>query len=886
MTTVRNAPRPVGPGAPGTSPAAPAKKPEATAPVAAPKAGWTSQGPATSRPTASGKPPPEASQLVADAQAIHDAFHGGVGGVGTNEEKLFGVLASRSPQHLAEVKRVYQEHFHRSLDTDLSRELSGRDLSRATALMAGDGVQAQVEALKSATSGFFGTNTKELLALLEATPPGAMKSVADRFKTQFGPLDQALGRSLSGAARDEALALLNGNRPAATAANLDRSLNLNRNAAEVLARLSQLPPDARGAVATAYQARTGKPLAQDLAAKLKGTEKDMAVAMAQGDTLGLKAAKLKHAVEGKFFGLGKDATAALAVVEGLSAQDRAALKSTYQQRYGASLDADVVSRFGGREGARLEKAFAGTLDDVERVQIALQGWGADEKAIESVLGGRSKEQVQKLAADFQQRTGTSLAGAIEKELSGRARFEAQLALQGTPSTPEEQLAQAQQRRDFERSGVVNGVSRFLMDRVSDSGGRLDESTALAQQALAAGKKDGHLDAREQARVAELVARSTGEAKTYVSQKASAAQAAGTVAAVAATVATAGAGAPLLVTAAAGAGASVVARGAMEGRAYSRDEAIADAASGVVSGLAGAAGGAVVGKAATSVGGRVAQEAAKGAVTGFIQGSADSALRDETWNAGLVEGLAASGLAGSKSALQSAALAGGKVLAEQAKPWTMNVVATKFPGEKEPVDLSKYKSDAATRKATREMLKKQGTLEQHESMAKFLQKNEPALKKVALDDLIGLREYTADGYKAMNEGLRGSRTALKATAPVVKTAASALNQLPEVKGTVYRGANLDAERLAKYKVGEVVTERGFTSTTVNKAMVMGQTAEQQFNKNSMFVIKSAGGGRDVSILSQFPEEKEVLFGPGTEFKVLKNAFDKKLGKNVIYLQEVP
>jgi hypothetical protein len=886
MSTVRNTPRPVGPSAPTSPPAPAAKKADTSAPVSAPKAGWTSQGPATPRTTAAPKPQAEASQLVADAQAIHDAFHGGMGGLGTNEEKLFGVLASRSPQHLAEVKRVYQQHFHRSLDADLSKELSGRDLSRATALMAGDGVQAQVEALKTATSGFFGTNTKELLSLLEATPPGAMKSVADRFGAQFGPLDQALSRSLSGASRDEALALLTGNRPAATAANLDRSLNLDRNATEVLARLSQVPPDARSAVATAYQARTGKPLAQDLAAKLKGTEKDMAVAMAQGDTLGLKAAKLKHAVEGKFFGLGKDATAALAVLEGLSPQERAALQSTYQQKYGASLDADVVGRFGGREGERLQKAFAGTLDDVERVQIALKGWGADEKAIESVLGGRSKAQVQQLKADFQQRTGTSLDGAIEKELSGRARFEAQLALQGTPSTPEEQLSQAQQRRDFERSGIVNGVSRFLMDRVSDSGSRLDESTALAQQALAAGKKDGHLDAKEQARVAELVARSTGEARTYVSQKASAAQAAGTVAAVAATVATAGAGAPLLVTAAAGAGASVVARGAMEGRAYAKDDAIADAASGVISGLAGAAGGAVVGKAATSVGGRVAQEAAKGAVTGFIQGSADSALRDETWNAGVVEGLAASGFAGSKSALQSAALAGGKVLAEQAKPWTMNVVATRFPGEKEAVDLSKYKSDAATKKATRELLKKQGTLEQHESMAKFLQKNEPTLKKVALDDLIGLREYTADGYKAMNEGLRGSRTALKATAPVVKTAASALNRLPEVKGTVYRGANLDAERLAKYKVGDIVAERGFTSTTVNKAMVMGQAAEQQFNKNSMFVIKSAGGGRDVSILSQFPEEKEVLFGPGTEFKVLKNAFDKKIGKNVIYLQEVP
>lgn len=527
-----------------TQPSTPVQKAATTTPVSAPKAGWASQGP-VARPAVKERAPIEASQLVADAQAIHSAFHGGTG-IGTNEEKLFQVLSQRSPQHLAEVKRVYQEHFHRSLDADLSSELSGRELSRATALMAGDGVQGQVEALKTATSGFFGTNTKELLSLLESTPPSAMKTISDRFGAQFGPLDQAISRSLSGPARDEALALLKGNPAAASAAHLDGALNLNQKPADVLARLSQLPPDAMGQVAKAYEARKGKPLAQDLAAKLKGTEKDMALAMLSGDTLGLKAAKLKHAVEGKFFGLGKDATGALAVLESVSPKERGALQKAYQQKYGTSIDADVVQRFGGREGERLSKAFAGKLDDVERIQIALKGFGADEKAIDSVLGGRSKEDVAKLKADFQQRTGTSLDATIEKELSGRARFEAKLALQGAPTTPEEQLSQAQQRHDFERSGAFNAVSRFVMDRVSDSGGRLDEATKAAQQALIAGKKDGHLDGAEQARVAELVARSTGEAKTYVAQKATAAQAAGTVAAVAATVATAGAGAPLLV----------------------------------------------------------------------------------------------------------------------------------------------------------------------------------------------------------------------------------------------------------------------------------------------------------------------------------------------------
>ncbi|MER2566862.1 MAG: ADP-ribosyltransferase, partial [Myxococcaceae bacterium] len=365
-----------------------------------------------------------------------------------------------------------------------------------------------------------------------------------------------------------------------------------------------------------------------------------------------------------------------------------------------------------------------------------------------------------------------------------------------------------------------------------------------------------------------------------------AQAAGTVAAVAATVATAGAGAPLLVTAAAGAGASVAARSAMEGRAYAKDDAARDAASGVISSLAGTAGAAVVGKAATSLVGQVAKEAASGAVSGFIQGSADTALRDETWNAGLVEGLASTGLAGGKSALQSAAMSGAKVVAGQVNPLRQNVVATKFPGEKAPVDLSTIKSDAATKSAAKAMLKEQGTFEVHESMVKFTKKNTPSLAKVNTDDLISLREYTANGYVKMNEGLRGSKMALKATAPIVKTAASGLKAMPEVKGTVYRGANMTPERLAGYKVGETISERGFTSTTLNKAMVLGKGPEQSFNKNTMFVIKSKGGGKDVSMLSQYPDEKEVLFAPGTEFKVLKNSFDNRLSKNVIYLQEVP
>jgi hypothetical protein len=53
----------------------------------------------------------------------------------------------------------------------------------------------------------------------------------------------------------------------------------------------------------------------------------------------------------------------------------------------------------------------------------------------------------------------------------------------------------------------------------------------------------------------------------------------------------------------------------------------------------------------------------------------------------------------------------------------------------------------------------------------------------------------------------------------------------------------------------------------------------------FIIRSNGGGKDVSIISEYENEKEILFPPGTRFKVLDVEKDAATGMSKIYMAEI-
>jgi len=156
--------------------------------------------------------------------------------------------------------------------------------------------------------------------------------------------------------------------------------------------------------------------------------------------------------------------------------------------------------------------------------------------------------------------------------------------------------------------------------------------------------------------------------------------------------------------------------------------------------------------------------------------------------------------------------------------------------------------------------------------------EAAAQGLGLDaaDLAAIQDYTGPGFRELNPRLRAGGELDAVTQARVDAVSVSLGKLGAHSGTVYRGTQLAPDQLARYEPGTVVREAGFTSTTMDPT--------RGFRGNVRFVIESVGG-RDVSSVSQFPQQAEVLFDRGAAFEVLAQDVDPASGLVQIYLREV-
>ena len=151
----------------------------------------------------------------------------------------------------------------------------------------------------------------------------------------------------------------------------------------------------------------------------------------------------------------------------------------------------------------------------------------------------------------------------------------------------------------------------------------------------------------------------------------------------------------------------------------------------------------------------------------------------------------------------------------------------------------------------------------------------SFQKIDLVEVSAINYYTRLGYDEINVALRsGDVELLKKLQPVIEAASSGLAKMTDkvFTGTVYRGAYLPANITSAYKVGANVTEKAFTSTSRSFA--------DKLPGNVLFVIQSKTG-KMIEELSTFVNEKEVLFAPGTVFKVISKTVE---GKNIKILME--
>jgi hypothetical protein len=89
-------------------------------------------------------------------------------------------------------------------------------------------------------------------------------------------------------------------------------------------------------------------------------------------------------------------------------------------------------------------------------------------------------------------------------------------------------------------------------------------------------------------------------------------------------------------------------------------------------------------------------------------------------------------------------------------------------------------------------------------------------------------------------------------------------MPVYTGTVYRCANLPQSIIDKYKPGESVVEKAFTSTSSDRKVAA--VFDRDRDESSVTYIINSTKGRSLHKIN--PSEKEILYPPNQKFKVLK------------------
>lgn len=147
----------------------------------------------------------------------------------------------------------------------------------------------------------------------------------------------------------------------------------------------------------------------------------------------------------------------------------------------------------------------------------------------------------------------------------------------------------------------------------------------------------------------------------------------------------------------------------------------------------------------------------------------------------------------------------------------------------------------------------------------------AVKKHNLNEIefMALRHYTETGnggigYRELNALLNQTDTvdwqrylALMSAQHMVD---KALQKMPIFKGTVARTANLPKSVINRFVVGDTIDFRGLTSSTYGSKKV-----SPDGDYNTVLTITSKQG-RLIEDISRFEQEKEVLFGSFSKFRV--------------------
>ena len=143
-----------------------------------------------------------------------------------------------------------------------------------------------------------------------------------------------------------------------------------------------------------------------------------------------------------------------------------------------------------------------------------------------------------------------------------------------------------------------------------------------------------------------------------------------------------------------------------------------------------------------------------------------------------------------------------------------------------------------------------------------------VSQLSMDQISAITKYTGNDYTNINDSLRGLDTATAENAKTIETMRSVLDHssLPNDM-TLYRGTTTralgDLQGLSPGElVGKSFVEQGFMSTSTSS------TISNAFSGDLHITIEAAKGAHalDISSISQYMTESEVLFSAGQEMLI--------------------
>jgi hypothetical protein len=152
-----------------------------------------------------------------------------------------------------------------------------------------------------------------------------------------------------------------------------------------------------------------------------------------------------------------------------------------------------------------------------------------------------------------------------------------------------------------------------------------------------------------------------------------------------------------------------------------------------------------------------------------------------------------------------------------------------------------------------------------------------LSKLDESDKTAMLDYTGKGYLAINHQLRRGKKVKVPVAMKKRIAAiqTAMDKLKTYQGKVYRGiASLPKKDRAGLKPNAIYTDFAFMSTSRVPGEAFGKHSKERW----VFEIESKTGV-DIQAASNYKKEAEVLFRPGTRFRI------KRVVGQRVFMEEI-